>query len=296
RVKTNTQLKNPYFEEINVRYQEIMLLTLNFMEKFSKRWNLELIKDEIAFIAIHFTAHFEKKEEERLKGEKKIGILCKSEGGISFLLKINIERVFRDFKIEILNYKDDIKKYDFIVTNIEMLGESGKIIRIDNIFEKDEIEKVIRKIRSGLNSSKDEKIDRIYLKKIKGGQNVSYIKLLEKEAMFLYKEGVVYENFKEEVLQREKSLSTAYANGIAAPHAINMNGIENVINIILLDEEIMWKDRLVNCIFLISVKKGSMELHKKIGKFIFKLIKSEELRKEMLSVDSIKEIRKLLNI
>ncbi|MGL4873072.1 MAG: BglG family transcription antiterminator [Clostridium sp.] len=295
RVRNNAQLKNPYFEEVNIRYQEIMLLTLNFIEKFSKRWDLKLIKDEIAFVAIHFTAHFEKREQEKIKGNKKIGILCGSEGGMSFLLKINIERAFTDFKIEILNYKDDIKKYDFIITNVDVLGENEKVIKINNIFENNEIEKVIDKIKKEIELGKEERLDRIYLKKEKDLKNISYIELLEREAMFLYEDGVVYENFKDEVLMREKRLSTAYENGIAAPHAITMNGIENVLSVILLEEEILWKDRLVNCIFLISIKKGSMKLHKKIGKFIFKLVKNEKLRERMLKVNTIEDIEELLD-
>lgn len=297
RVKSNTQLRNPYFEEVNSKYAAVVSLTVKFTNKFSEAWDLNLLKDEIAFIAIHFATHFEKKKLGAITGVKKIALVCPSEGGIGYLLKLKLERIFSNTIITtytILQLNDVIQdKNNFVITNVDLeMNVNIPVFKINNLLDDEEIEFTVEKIENSLKGkgAREENIDHMFFQRKPGGKDVDYMRFLQEESDKLNSLGVVNEEFRDSVLLREKSLSTAYNNGIAGPHAMEMNSKCNVISVTIFEEPINWKDKKVSIVCLIAMKKGSLELHKEIGHKLFKAINNKELRDKIMKCSSKDEL------
>ena len=304
RARTNTQLKNPYFDEVNTRYSAIVSIVVNFTDEFCKRWNMNLLKDEIAFIAIHFATHFEKTRLKALKNIKKIAIVCPSDGGIEYFLKIRLEEVFGNTVIDNytpFNLEGIIEnKYDFLITNLDLnLDIKYPIFKINNLFDENELEDLVRKIEKDISVQKgeiEEKLDDVLFKRRKGGKDINYKNFLREEAKMLIKKDIVPEDFEELVLLREEKLSTAYKNNIAAPHGIEMNAKKNVLSVTIFDNPIEWGDKKITIVILIGMKKGSLNLHRVIANKLFRLINDEEERNEISKCQSSEDFIKAFKI
>ena len=295
RARANTQLKNPYFDEVNTRYSAIVSIVVNFTDEFCRRWNLKLLKDEIAFITIHFATHFEKAKLKSLKGVKKIALVCPSDGGMQYLLKIRLEESFRNAIIdgysplqvgEIVN-----REYEFLITDRDLSfnNKKVKVFKMKNLFDEKEIQEVVEKIEALKEKTRLEVLDGIIFKKMIGGKDIDYLKFLEQEAKKLTCIGICNENFASCVLKREEILSTAYQSNIAAPHGIEMDAFENFLSVIIFDNMIDWGDKKVKAVFLMAMKKGTLQLHKKLSDKIFNLINDNDKRAVLYSLKNKEE-------
>lgn len=295
RAKVNIQLKNPYFEEVNSRYSAIVLIVVNFISEFCKRWNFKIFKDEIAFLTIHFATHFEKERLKILTDTKKIAIVCPQDGGIQYFLKLKIEENFRNVVIDTYSYVQvehmNVNKYDFVITNInlDIIGNYDNVFVLKKFFDNKEFENIVKSIEKAIENSNKKNIDNldgILFKKMKGGRGLNYKKILEEESSILFNMGVVNENFYNSVLKREELLSTVYQNNIAAPHSLEMDSNKNYLSVINFEDMIDWEDKKVRTIFLIAMKKGSFKLNTKISNKISNLINDSEKRTYLKEIDS----------
>lgn len=295
RARTNTQLKNPYFDEVNTRYSAIVSIVVNFTDEFCKRWNLNLLKDEIAFITIHFATHFEKARLKTLTNVKKIAIVCPQDGGLHYFLRLKIEENFRNVVIDAYTYIQvenlDFDKYDFVISDrkIEGFRTNTPIFILEKVFDNKEFEGIVKKIEKIIESNNKKSVDildGITFKRMLGGKKVDYKKLLEEEANRLANMGIVDEDFYKSVLKREEILSTAYQNNIAAPHGIEMDANKNFLSVINFENMIEWGDKKVSTMFLIAMKKGSLKLNTTIANKIFNLINDNEKRAFLKNIKS----------
>lgn len=295
RVRSNTQLKNPYFDEVNTRYSAIVSITVSFTEEFCKRWDMILLKDEIAFIAIHFATHFEKVRLKKLQDIKRIAVICQSNGGIEYFIKIRLEEAFRDVIIDCYSPIDLNKlkehKYDFVITSVDLeTALNCSIFKINNIFDKDELEQIVKKVEQSIEGEK-EKLEEVFFKKKKGGAGVNYKKFLKEEAEKLIELGIVRKDFEKLVLQREEKLSTAYKNNIAAPHGIEMNARKNSISVTIFDNNIQWGDKKVDIVILIAMKEKCLDLHRIIASKLFYLTNNEVAREKIRKCKNDEEFK-----
>lgn len=301
RARNNTQLKNPYFDEVNIRYSAIVSIAVGFIDEFCERWNLILLKDEIAFIVIHFVTHFEKVRLKKLKNIKKVAIVCPSDGGIGYFIKLRLEENFRNTILDTYSYLEipSIKDvdYDFVIADSRVHDEIrgmvvAPIFEINNLFDDKELDTIIKKIENDINSKinlNEEKLDSLIFAKQKGGNKVYYKNFLKEESEKLTSLNIVPSNFEELVLHRENFMSTAYKNNIAAPHAIEMNAYKNCLSVTVFDKPIKWGEENISIVIFIAIKKQSLNLHRKIADKIFELVENDDKRLEIINCKSEEE-------
>src|SRR5699024_12704265 len=109
-----------------------------------------------------------------------------------------------------------------------------------------------------------------------------YITNIKKQAQKMIDYGVAAKSYTDLVLERENKFSTIYENGVAGPHPIKLNALQNTIGVTILKEPIVWQGKEVQIIFLINVKVGHLFLHKEISKFLMKIIDNKEIRNGIL--------------
>lgn len=109
----------------------------------------------------------------------------------------------------------------------------------------------------------------------------------------------VDDEFKENILGREKMKSTVFDNGIALPHAVNKKTDKLVISLGQFEEPIELLNKKVELVFMIGIPENiSLEAENtlvNIYEFIFMAATNEVLKKELIYVDTIEQVKKIMN-
>ena len=116
---------------------------------------------------------------------------------------------------------------------------------------------------------------------------------------FLYKKKVILspEKFMNEILEREKLMSTGIGRKIAIPHARSMAVKELKIGVYLLDNELDFNSidgEPVKIIFMIAVPEMMKDEYMKVLSSISNFFRDEENGMRLLTCSSPEEVCKLL--
>ena len=116
---------------------------------------------------------------------------------------------------------------------------------------------------------------------------------------FLYEKKVILspEKFMNEILEREKLMSTGIGRKIAIPHARSMAVKELKIGVYLLDNELDFNSidgEPVKIIFMIAVPEMMKDEYMKVLSSISNFFRNEENRKRLLTCSSPEKVYELL--
>lgn len=312
RLYNNLNLNNPLIDEVNIRYTDALDVAIKFGEMLYEEYGFSLSSDEISFIALHLAAHTERKKKKKLSQFKRIAVLCTSGGGSAYLLKLSLESLFYNADIQTFSIiqKDQLAEgnFDLILTIVPLpeLTLKCPVIRIKELLDSKELGRIQDIIELGI--AKSERILTTRFQVLEplfspalfeaGCKQTNYQELLISKSEELIRQNKVAANFTELVLERERLFSTAYRNFVAAPHPIEMCAQENSISVTILDSPIDWNGKPVQLVFLISLKKGELSLHKEISELIFQVLEHDDLRKRIIASntfdDFIRRVSRLI--
>lgn len=109
----------------------------------------------------------------------------------------------------------------------------------------------------------------------------------------------VDDEFKRNILEREKMKSTVFDNGIALPHAVNKKTDKLVISLGQFEQPIELLNKKVELVFMIGIPEDiSVEAENtlvNIYEFIFMTATNEILKKELIHVDTIEQVKKIIS-
>lgn len=311
RMTFNLQLENPLVDDVSIFYANVFLVSLRFSELWDKNQKLDLSRDEIGYLALHFATHFETKRYNVLREISRIALVSDYIGGSVYLLKTQIESCFPNaVVINILSRNMERlidEEIDLIITtNIErdmiLVEDVAPIIFTKPLIDDEEIKKI-----------KEEVITIKYLKDInhpnrKGILNLfsqdffeistasdeDYLQCIEQLAQKMVAAGIAQVAFPQSVVEREQKTSTIYKNGIAGPHSMILNALENSVYVKILKNPMTYQDKEVRIIFLINIKNGNLFLYREISDFLLKLMDDVSLINTLLQVTSFDEFEAYL--
>jgi lichenan operon transcriptional antiterminator len=303
RLYTGHQLDNPIIDDIYTQYANVFNVAMVFINELNKDLNADISKDEIGYVAIYFAASLEKQANQRIDDYKKIAVICSTGGGASYLLKVNLERLFSNAEVTTfaLNEVDQIdQSFDLLISTVPLNQEQFAlpIIYTKTILNRAEIHK-IEKDLSLLRESKNRVFDvHQFILSLFDSQwfqidtaSEDYLHLLENEAARLEKEGWAEQGFKQSVLEREKMIDTIYQSGIAGPHPMEQAAIREIINVILLRKPIVYREKKVKVIFLINIKKDHLNLHKEISRLMIKMMEDQALDNHLAKITTFQDFQ-----
>lgn len=292
RLYYNMQLENPLIDEIYLNYANIFLIACRFKELIEKEYNFTLSRDEIGFVAMHFATYFERNERKQLNEIKRIVVICKTGGGSAQLIKLKLEGIFPNAVIKTISSRK-INEYmyelpDLFLSTIpfEKEYENIPVIQIKEFLDEKEIEK-IKKITSlqvgkGLTNTSILQINSLFRSELfQVIDEQDYIKVLENQANYMIQQGYADKEFTSSVIERENLFSTIYFKGVAGPHPMILNAIENTVGITILKKPILVKEKEVKLIFLINLKQDCLFLHKELSKLILRIIDHDLIRDQL---------------
>lgn len=303
RLYTGHQLENPIIEDIYTQYANVFNVAMVFINELNKDLDADISKDEIGYVAIYFAASLEKQSNQVIDDYQKIAVICSTGGGAAYLLKVNLERLFSNAKVETfaLNEIEQIDaSFDLLISTVplEQTDFEIPIIYTKTILSQTEITKIEKDLYL-LRESKNKVFDvhQFILSLFDeewfqiNEESNDYLELLENEGAHLEKHGWVERGFKESVLSREKMIDTIYQQGVAGPHPMEQAAIKEVIDVILLKKPLIYREKQVRIIFLINIKKDHLSLHKEISRLMIKMMDDPLLDTQLAKMTNFQDFK-----
>ena len=306
RLHNKISYQNPLANELNITYPMMFNIAIQFCDMLHEKYNVEVIFDEIGFVAMHFATHMEKEKQGRLLSYNRIGIVCSSGGGSAYMIKIQIESLFPKAEVNTFSFlqQDELKAYcpDLIFTVMPLSSEvKAPIIYIKELLD----DKDLMKIKQILQCEeydpyaliKDNPMyytffSKEFFKLVDSNNYEELIKMLGKE---LEDKGYGKKGFADLVLERESYVSTIYMNGVCIPHPIETDAIKNMISVAILKKPFVQNGKEIKVVFMICLKKDQIEMYKVITKKLYWLMQKPRYVEMITKVKSFEEMMSILN-
>lgn len=263
RIQFQMNIRNELLETIKNDYPlafQMGVIAGKIVEQYD---NIKINENEIGYIALHFGAALSRNGIKENIQAKNIIIVCASGLGISMLLKAKIEEYFNN-RLNIIKIlpeyeitKKIIDKVDFILTTVPIRDfSSEKVIKINRILQKDDIElienKIFNKNRNFIKEFSDLfSRDNFYINK-KFKTKTECLEFLTNEAI---NKNLMSDFTKKSVFDREEISSTSIGDLTAIPHPIYSEKGKSFISILVLEKPVMWDEFLVQVVFLFNIEK-----------------------------------------
>lgn len=268
RIQFQMNIRNELLETIKNDYPlafQMGVIAGKIVEQYD---NIKINENEIGYIALHFGAALSRNGIKENIQAKNIIIVCSSGLGISVLLKAKVEEHFHN-RLNVIKVMPSyeinnqiLDNVDYILSTVPLKNvKSDKIIKINRMLQKEDVENIENKIFHKETTELLEittffNKDNFYI-----GKNFETkeecINFLADEAI---KKGLMNNNAKMSIFEREEMSSTSIGDLVAIPHPIYNECGTSFISILILNKPIIWDDLFVQVVFLLNVEKGKMNL------------------------------------
>lgn len=274
RFKYGMNIRNPMLDDIKKNYPlafEVGVIAGLAIEELTAT---KIDENEIGYIALHIGAAIERR---KLKlSPKRCLIVCASGLGTAKLIFYKLKAHFGQ-NLDVIGTTEyyklnsfNIQEIDFIVSSIPIPQDTPiPVIEVNAILTDTDLLKIENKImEKGEISNHFIKDELVYLQQnLESMDEVFHFfdtKLREKK--------LVKDSFLEAMYEREKVTPTSFGNLVAIPHPIIPMSEETFLAVCTLTKPIEWKNKPVQLVFVLSVKRGSQEdlqdLYKSLGNLI----------------------------
>lgn len=268
RIQFQMNIRNELLETIKNDYPlafQMGVIAGKLVEQYD---NIKINENEIGYIALHFGAALSRNGIKENIQAKNIIIVCSSGLGISVLLKAKVEEHFHN-RLNVIKVlpgyevnEKTLENIDYILSTVPLKNiASDKIIKINRMLQKEDVENIENKIFHKKDTDLMEittffNKDNFYIDKDFETKE-ECINFLADEAI---KKGLMNNNAKMSIFEREEMSSTSIGDLVAIPHPIYNECGTSFISILILNKPIIWDDLFVQVVFLLNVEKGKMNL------------------------------------
>lgn len=307
RVKRDQNLKNPFSRQISHQYPTVFNLAIQLSKRLEKEYEIKINQHEIGFIATHIAVPFEKRQGENFKQKYKIGIVCSSGGGSAYLIKLRLQEIFPNAEVKNFSLLDKEKIIEFLPDLIFSITDlsfevNAPVILIKEILDDLDYLKIKESVRYvddfGKVTNPQQYFLSLFSKKhfICIKRKLEYKDILETMAQKVVEDGACAPSYPKDVWERESFLNTIYTNGVTIPHPIEMTGNKNLISVALVQSDIEYEERKPQIIFMVSLIKGNLELHKQVTKYLSIIMEDKNVVNKLRGSQSYEEFMHKLKI
>lgn len=308
RLDQKVKFKNPMLIELCIKYPLIFDIVLKFSTFFTKRFGYRISVDELAFIAVHFLGHSESNKVKKIERYKKVAVICTTGGGVGNLIRNQIQTIFPNSSVKAYPFwqKEEIEKFNpGIVFSAVPLQESLNIpvIYINELLSSKDLENIRQFLFLNDLGPKDVSLPDVskeYLKLFDPlcfsvTSKTDYKEIIKQMGQDLVKKGYGNKKLVDNILLREKYMSTVFKNGIAMPHPIEMNATRSVISVRVVKPEIYENKKKVKLVFLVYLAKNSVKYYNQISNALFQLMKNDNRINKVYQRELFQELMKTLS-
>ncbi|MBQ2655126.1 MAG: transcription antiterminator [Erysipelotrichaceae bacterium] len=279
RLKNNMQIRKSNLSVIKDEFPFAYELAVSGLRKIQEKYPYDISEEETLYFALHLALSMETRSNKR---KYNIAIVLDDSVTVfnmmSYKITTALERQVN--MIQLFSYynldENEIRKFDIIINATDKKLWFDKPVVTTREFLSDADIEIIRLIMHKLDDQQD--IDRFMSKdlffKLEADNKDE---LLQKIISEINKHICLPENFYQLVMEREKFGSTSYGNKIAVPHPISSEGMPEFISICKLNKPIMWDDKYVQFVFLISLNTSGQSIQAFFSKLSKNLLDNEKI-------------------
>ena len=298
-IKNNVNIKNPILEEIKRKYYFLFNIVLDVIKNSIYK---DITEDEVGYITLYFQASFERKS---IKKEdiKKASIVCPHSFGVSTLLKVKIEKEFKNITIVEIIREEDLNKnkfnknIDFLVTLRDYMNIDIPIFITTPLFTKEDE----KKLKDFIFNIKLKDTSYSILNKLMASdyfiQEIDFDDIFEAIKYLstsLYKKHYVKQEYIQSIIDRERICPTCIGNEILLPHGDIKFVKQSILCFARLKNPIKLDNgQLISIIIMLPYKNDDREEFRALFKEIELLIDDNEMIKRLNSCN-IKDIKNIL--
>ena len=308
RLKFKISYTNPIVDELSIKYPMIFNIAISLGEMLNEKYGIEPTIDEIGFITTHFAVHMEREIENKLRRYNRIAIVCSSGGGSAYLIKLKIKGLFEKAQIETFSMLQmkELQEFrpDIVFSTIDFTKDiEAPLIYINELLDDYDVLKIKQLVMfnkvngTSIDKAKDYYIETFFDSRYFSieDKNRNYIDCITEMSETIEKDHIGGDNYRNYVLKREEFSSTVYNNGVAIPHPIEMKANKNLVAIKVFKNPIIFNNKKVSIIFMICLRKDSLEFNREITKDLFEIMNDTKMVQGLVKANSFKEFIALIN-
>lgn len=261
RYKYGMNIRNPMLQDIKKNYPLAFEAGILAGMALEENTGTTFDKNEIGYLSLHIGAAIER---QKLKsGPKRCLIVCASGLGTARLIYYKLKSKFPK-ELDVIGtteyYKLDqynLNEIDFIVSSVPITEEvTVPVIEVNAILGDHDLDTINKFVTDSEKSIADLfQKDLLFLRENFNSKE----EVLEFMHNKLVEKGLVDETFLASIYEREQIAPTSFGNLVAVPHPITPKSEKTFLAICTLDKPIIWKDKTVQFICVLSIKKNSTE-------------------------------------
>ena len=271
RIAKNVYINNPLTEDIKKHYPFVFNTLYETVNHLSKDAKINLVEDEIAFLALHFQSSIDRNEKNRFN----IVITCYYGLGISSLLEAKIANL--DDRIHVVDTLklENVSQYDFsgvdalITTHFIdkfQVPDTLQVMEVSPLFSNEDANKIQSFIRHKQNPvlNQDE-LAAIQFDVHSDKQELTEASYVFEQAQIIFGDNhSVSEKYIQSALEREKFSSTFIGNGISIPHGDPEKVLKSHVVIFKNMQGFGWKQNRAKLVFFLAIAEQDIPAMKKI--------------------------------
>ncbi|MFT8667677.1 MAG: PRD domain-containing protein [Liquorilactobacillus ghanensis] len=294
RCKLKIYIKNPYVEQIKVKFPVAVDQATKLVSKLQKEYKVIFNEDEICYLALHFESFIERKSKN--KQEIKIAIVCSTGFGTAVLLKQQLKEHFPKISTpRLLSVQELIENgvhADIILSTIPIVTKNIKVMQVSPFLN----DKDLHRLSNLINELQQSKYVDNFFEKLIHVNCISIIKnkITREDAINILSKNLAKENcvttqMNSAALEREKLSSTSLGI-IAIPHGNIREVKKPAIGILSAKQGISWGEDNVKLCFFVALDKTVANKLDDIYSYFYDLIKDKEIVKQLINSGTPEEL------
>lgn len=310
RINHNINYRNPLLIEISVKYPLVFDITLKFYAFLREKYGYEISNDELGFIALYFLDSIQNQKDKKLNKYNRIAVICISGGILSKLTRKQISNIFQNATIKTFAFYEKNAILSFnpklilsmipidhnlnvpiiyigeLLTNKDLKEIKEALFLDDSLTITKELNQFEKYSKSYIDFIKPELVEKL--------KTDTYENLLKKLSELVIKSRYSNEDLVENVLKREKLMSTIYKNGIAIPHAYKMSAKESTISVGIVDPPLVDRHGIVSIIFMIALSEKDRDQYSNISNDLYQLMNNDDKIRKIIDSPNYETVKSVL--
>lgn len=303
RVKSNHQNHNPMVPAIRSSYPTIYDIAVFISIQLMQRYNIQIIEDEVAFIALHIGAEIERRNINNSKIKcvlycpdyANIGKQLYNQLLLEFSTDINIVKT-----ISSLEELPDCY-FDLLITTVKIRETSGnyQVMVIPPFLQqanKMEFYKVFSKLhQNNKHYILKKHFDNFFSPELflAAAPEQTRDDMIHQLCLMLEKQDIVDGGFEANVMKRELAASTAFGS-IAIPHSMEMEAVKTSIAVAICRNGLLWDSRKVNLVLMIAINPGTKNLFYELYESLVELFDEEDIISRLKNCRCFEDFKALI--
>lgn len=288
RLRSMVGSHNVLMEEIKHTYPFIFEMGIDMATYYEEQFHERMNEDEVGFIVLHLVCAFERYHHQNAKLQAII--VCPTGYSSSKILEIKIHNAFPDTVVILDTYslaafqQMELSRLDLIISTVEVTSAATPVFICSPFLSRMDIEQLDDMVRKLLKEKNPSDISHFFdpqlffpaLTFTRREEVITYL------GQAMVQHGYVDASYVASVLEREAFSTTAYKDGIAIPHPMNMNAHQTKVAVGMLKKPIVWGTHKVQLVFLLAIRAQDKRRLFDLYESFARLSEQKQLYKQLL--------------